>query len=72
MEIGPVGRDQRLTSVRQNEHELQARGHAGLPQDLERLSMEWMMRPCDGDAFGKVLTMGSLWWCPSTRSTTKS
>jgi hypothetical protein len=34
LEVCPLSRDQRLTSVRQNEHELQATGHAGLPQDL--------------------------------------
>ena len=60
LEIRPVGRDQRLTAVWQDEHELQAGGHAGLPQDLQRLSMERMMRTRDGHTFWKVLMVGSV------------
>ena len=60
LEIGPVGGDQRLAAVWQDEHELPAVGHADLPQDLQRLSMERMMRTRDSDAFGKVLMMGSV------------
>jgi hypothetical protein len=66
LEIRPVGGDQRLTAVWQHKHELQAGGHAGLPQNLQRLSMERMMRTCDGHAFGKELMLGSVWWFPST------
>ena len=65
LEVGPIGGDQRLASVRQNENELQAAGHAGLPEDLQRLSLEWVMRTRDGHAFGEVLMMGSVSWCPS-------
>ena len=65
LEIRPVGRDQRLTAVWQDEHELQAGGHAGLPQDLQRLSMERMMRTRDGHPFGEELMVGSVWWFPS-------
>src|SRR5437870_2114693 len=43
LEIRPVGGDQRLTAVWQNEHELYAARHAGLSKDLQRLSMERMM-----------------------------
>jgi hypothetical protein len=67
LEIRPVGGDQRLTAVWQDEHELQAGGHAGLPQDLQRLSMERMMRTRDGHTFRKELMLGSVWWFPSTR-----
>src|SRR5262249_33671770 len=69
-EVRPFGGDERLTAVRQNEHELQARGHAGLSQDLQRLSVEWMMRARDGHAFGKLLMVGSVWWFPSIESIT--
>ncbi|MEO8541718.1 MAG: hypothetical protein ABI577_18405, partial [bacterium] len=65
MEIGPLGGDQGLAAVRQDENELQAGRHARLPEDLQRLSLEGMMRTRDGDAFGKVLMMGSVSWCPS-------
>ena len=70
LEVGPVGGDQRLASVRQNENELQAVRHACLPEDLQRLSFERMMRTRDGHAFGEVLMMGSVSWFPSTTSTT--
>jgi hypothetical protein len=36
-----------------------------LPQHLQRLSLERVMRTRDGHAFGKVLMMGSLSWFPS-------
>jgi hypothetical protein len=67
LEIRPVGGDQRLTAVWQDKHELQAGGHAGLPQNLQRLSMKRMMRTRDGHTFGKELMLGSVWWFPSTR-----
>jgi hypothetical protein len=70
LEICPIGGDQRLTSVRQNENELQAAGHAGLPKDLQRPSLEWVMRTRDGHAFWKVLMVGSVWRFPSIESTT--
>ena len=72
LEIRPVGGDQRLTAVWQDKHELQAGGHAGLPQDLQRLSVEGVVRTRDGDAFGEVLMMGSVSWCPLTRFRTRS
>jgi hypothetical protein len=70
LEIRPVGGDQRLTAVGQDKHELQAGGHAGLPQDLQRLSMERMMRTRDGHAIGEELMLGSVWWFPSIESIT--
>jgi hypothetical protein len=67
LEVCPVGGDQRFTAVGQNEHELQAARHAGLPQDLQRLSLEGVMRTRDGHAFGEVLMVGSVWWFPLTK-----
>jgi hypothetical protein len=67
VEVCPLSGNQRLTTVRQYEHKLQAAGHAGLPKDLQRLPMEWMMRTRNGHTFGKVLMVGSVSWCPSTR-----
>ena len=60
LKVCPVGGDQRLAAVGQDEHELPAVGHADLPQDLQRLSMERMMRTRDSDTFGEVLMMGSV------------
>jgi hypothetical protein len=70
LKICPIGGNQGLAAVWQNENELQAAAHAGLPEDLQRLSVEGMVRTRDGDAFGKVLMMGSVSWCPSTTSIT--
>jgi hypothetical protein len=70
LEICPIGGNQGLAAVWQNENELQAAAHAGLPEDLQRLSVEGVVRTRDGDAFGKVLVMGSVSWCPSTTSVT--
>jgi hypothetical protein len=67
VEVGPLRRDQRLTSVRQNENELQAAAHARVPQDLQGLSFEGMMQARDDHPLREVLTVGSLWWFPSTR-----
>ena len=61
VEVRPVGGDQRLTSVRQNQHELQAARHAGLAKDLQRLSLEWVMRTRNCHAFGEVPMVGSVW-----------
>ena len=69
LEVSPIGGDQRLASIRQNENELQAIGHARLPEDLQRLSFEWVMGTGDGHAFGEVLMMGSVSWFPSIIST---
>jgi len=72
LEIRPVSRNQRLTTVGQHEHELQAAGHAGVPENLQRLSFKRVMRPGDRHAFWKVLMVGSVWWFPSTRYRTTS
>ena len=70
VEVRPLSGNQRLTAVRQYDHKLQAAGHAGLPKDLQRLSMERMMRTRDGHTFGEELMLGSVWWFPSTIWTT--
>jgi hypothetical protein len=69
-EVRPLGGNQRLASVRQNENELQAATHAGVPKDLQRLSLEGVMRARNGHALRDVLTVGSVWWFPSITWTT--
>ena len=66
-EIRPISGDQRLASVWQNENELQAAAHVRVPEYLQRLSLEGMMRAGDGHSLGKVLMMGSVWWFPLTK-----
>jgi len=70
LEIRPFGGDQRLTSVRQNDNELQAVAHVRVTEDLQRLSFEGVMRASDGHPFWKVPMMGSVWQVPSTMSIT--
>jgi hypothetical protein len=60
LEVCPVSRNQRLTSVGKNEYELQAAGHACMPENLQRLSFERVMRAGDGHPFREVLMVGSM------------
>jgi hypothetical protein len=66
LEVCPISGNQRLTSVGQNEHELQAARHAGMPENLQRLPFKWVVRTSDGHPFWEVLMVGSVWWFPST------
>jgi hypothetical protein len=70
LEVCPVSGDQRLTSVGKDEHELQAAGHAGMPENLQRLPLKWMVGTGDGHPFWEVLMVGSVWWCPLTTFST--
>jgi hypothetical protein len=65
-EVSPFRRDQRLAAVRQNKNKLEAGGHAGLPQDFQRLTLEGVVGTRDDHAFGEVLMMGSVSYVPST------
>src|SRR5437588_8124268 len=38
LKVGPIGGDQRLTAIRQNEDKLQSVGHTCSSKDLQRLS----------------------------------
>jgi hypothetical protein len=69
-QIGPIGRNQRLTAVRQDEHEQPSPFAAQGPQKVQRLAFERMARTNDGDLLRKVLMMGIVSWFPSTRSPT--
>ena len=60
LEVGPVGGNQRLTSVRQNEDELQAAAHARVSEHLQSPPLERVMRTRDGRPFRKVLMVGSV------------
>jgi hypothetical protein len=70
LKVGPVSRDQRLSAIRQNKHELQAGRHAHFSKNPQRLSFEWVVRTRDDDAFREVLMVGSVSWFPSTGSIT--
>ena len=70
LEIGPRGRNQGLASVRQNQHELQVALAVRVPEDLQGSALKGVVRTGDCHLLRKVLTVGSVWWCPSTGSTT--
>src|ERR1700685_2510441 len=53
VKVGPLGGDQRLAAVRQNENKLQTLGHACLSEDLQRLSFERVMETSDGYPVGQ-------------------
>jgi hypothetical protein len=72
LEIGPLSGDQRFAPIRQNENELQTAAHARVTEDLQRLSLERVMRARDNHSLRKLLTVGSVWWLPSTRFRTNS
>jgi hypothetical protein len=70
IEIGPSGRDKRLAAIRQNENELQATAHVRMPEHLQRLPCKRVMRARDDHSLEEVLSVGSVWWFPSTKSGT--
>jgi len=72
VDVRPIGGDQRLTAVRQNENELQAAAHTRVPEYLQRLSLKWVARAGNGHPLWKLLRVGSLWWFPSIQFRTES
>jgi hypothetical protein len=59
-QIGPIGRNQRFTAVRQNEHEQPPAFAVQGPQKVERLAFERMAGTHNGDLLREVLMMGSV------------
>jgi hypothetical protein len=68
--VRPVRRDQRFTSIGQDQNEMQSTFAMRRPKDVERPAFERMASPDNGDSLGKVLMMGSVSWFRSTPSTT--
>ena len=67
-EIGPVGGDERSTSVRQNQKQVGATVTMSAVKDLQAPTLEGMPRAHDRDRPWKLFGMGSLSYGPSTRS----
>jgi hypothetical protein len=67
LEVRPLGGNQRLAAVRQNQNELQSVLPVRVSQDFQRLSLERVVRTRDGHALGEVLRVGSVWRFASTR-----
>jgi len=66
-EIGPFGRNQRLTAIRQDQNKQEPTFPMQSPKYIERLAFEGMTRTDDDDLLGEVLMMGSVSWVPSIR-----
>ena len=67
LEVGPLGGDQGLASIRQNQDELQAAVAVRVPEHLQRLAFKSVVRAGDGHPLREVLRVGSVWRCPSIR-----
>lgn len=59
-EVGPRGRDQGPTAVRQDEDEMEPILSVRLTQDGEGLPLKGVVSPDDGHALREVLVMGSV------------
>jgi len=68
-EIGPIGRNQRLTAIRQGQNKQEPTFPMQSPEHVERLAFEGMTSTDDDDLLGEVLMMGSVSWVLSTTST---
>jgi len=68
-EIGPIGRNQRLTAIRQDQNKQEPTFPMQSPEHVERLAFEGMTSTDDDDLLGEVLMMGSVSWVLSTTST---
>ena len=60
LKVSPVSGDQRLTSIWQSEDELQYTAPVGMPKNLQRLSLKWVVRTSDRYSLREVPTVGSV------------
>jgi hypothetical protein len=58
--VRPVSRDERFTSVGQDQQEMQSTMPMDGLKNSERFTFEWMTRPDNRDSLRKVLMMGSV------------
>src|SRR5215831_17927733 len=65
-QICPIGRDQRLTAIGQDQNEMQSTLTMGPLHNVQGSAIERMASPDNGDLLRKVLMMGSVSWLPST------
>src|SRR5215831_12782070 len=67
-QIGPIGRDQRLTAIRQDQNEMQSTLTMRPLHNVQGSAIERMTSTDNGDLLRKVLLMGSVSWLRSTTS----
>ena len=66
-QIGPIGRDQRLTAIGQDQNEMQSTLTMRPLHNVQGSAIEGMTSTDNGDLLRKVLLMGSVSWLPLTR-----
>jgi hypothetical protein len=66
IEVGPLGRNERATSIGQNQDQMELALVAPSPKDSQRSPHQRMMWASDGDMLWQVFEMGSVSWGPST------
>jgi hypothetical protein len=59
-EVGPIGGNERLAAVRKNQREIEPSVAMEVSEQFQGLSFKRMPRSSDGDAFGKVVRVGSV------------
>src|SRR5215813_8624746 len=65
-QIGPIGRDQRLTAIGQDQNEMQSTFAMRPLHNVQGSALERMASTDNGDLLGKVLMIGSVSWLPLT------
>ena len=65
-QIGPIGRDQRLSAIGQDQNEMQSTLTVRPLHNVQGSALERMASTDNGDLLGKVLMMGSVSWLPLT------
>jgi hypothetical protein len=65
LEVGPIGWDQRLASIWQNQHEMQSALAVHVSENFQGLAFKRVVRTSDGHPLREVLRVGSVWRCPS-------
>ena len=68
LQVGPLGGNERAALVRQDQQEVQTAVALRPAQKIQGLALERMVGSGDGDRWRKTLEVGSVSWCPSTRS----
>jgi hypothetical protein len=63
-QIGPIGRNQRLTAIGQDQNEMPLTFAMRHPENLEGSAFERMANADNGHLLGEVVMMGSVSWLP--------
>ncbi len=59
-QVGPIGRNQRLTAIGQDQDEKEPTFPMHRAENIERSAFEWMTHADNSDLLGEVLMMSSV------------